>query len=208
MKKLTIVFMVLVLMLLPYKVMASQSTSDEVTLSNCVDGNSARFLLGLTEIKVKFIGIEAEEKIIDDETDEINNSFVKDYVCNAFKEAKKIKIEYEPNADREDKYGRTQAWVYIDDVLLQEDLVKQGYAKTVYLNDNYLHTTELKSALTYAKTKKLGIWKNEVEVSKEPKEEEKKEKKSKGLFQTIIDFFVDLFNKLIKLIDDLISNIF
>ena len=209
MKKLTTMLMALVMLLLPLRVMAGGSSSDEVTLSNCVDGNSARFMLGVTEIKVKFIGIEAAETIIDDETDEINESFVKDYVCNAFKSAKKIKIEYEPNTNRNDKYGRIQAWVYVDGVLLQEDLVKQGYAKVIYLNDNYLHAAELKEALSYAKDKKLGVWKNEETVSKkeETKVEEKTEE-SKGFFGMILDFIGDLFNKLIKLIDDIISNVF
>ncbi len=207
MKKVTIL-LVLVLMLLPLRVMAEKSTSDDVTLSNCVDGNSARFMLGLTETKVKFIGIEAEEKIIDDETDEINDSFVKDYVCSTFKGAKKIKIEYEPNSEREDKYGRVLAWVYVDDVLLQDDLVRQGYAKVVYLNDNYLHANELKEALEYAKSKKLGIWKNEPDSQKEETNEEPEKSESKGLFQMILDFIGDLFDKIIKFIDDLISNIF
>ena len=133
-------------------------------------------------------------------------SFVKDYVCDALKSAKKIKIEYEPNIEREDKYGRIQAWVYIDGVLLQEDLVKQGYAKVVYINDDYLHAKELKSALSYAKEKKLGIWKNEEEKV-EPKKEEEKEERSKNFFEIIIDFIVGLFDGLIKLIDDIISNI-
>ena len=207
MKKLITTVMVIVLLLLPLKVMAAQSTSDEVTLSNCVDGNSARFMLGLTEIKVKFIGIEAEEKVTANENDEFNESSVKDYVCEAFKGAKKIKIEYEPNSDREDKYGRTLAWVYIDDLLLQEDLVRQGYAKVVYINDDYLHASELKEALNYAKSKKLGVWMNEP-AAVENETEEVKEEKSKGLFEMILDFIGDLINKIIKLIDDLISNIF
>ena len=207
MKKLITTVMVIVLLLLPLKVMAAGTTSDEVTLSNCVDGNSARFMLGLTEIKVKFIGIEAEEKVTSNENDEFNESSVKDYVCEAFKGAKKIKIEYEPNSDREDKYGRTLAWVYIDDLLLQEDLVRQGYAKVVYINDDYLHASELKEALNYAKSKKLGVWMNEP-VAVDNEKEEVKEEKSKGLFEMILDFIGDLINKIIKLIDDLISNIF
>ena len=207
MKKLITTVMVIVLLLLPLKVMAAGTTSDEVTLSNCVDGNSARFMLGLTEIKVKFIGIEAEEKVTSNENDEFNESSVKDYVCEAFKGAKKIKIEYEPNSDREDKYGRTLAWVYSDDLLLQEDLVRQGYAKVVYINDDYLHASELKEALNYAKSKKLGVWMNEP-VAVDNEKEEVKEEKSKGLFEMILDFIGDLINKIIKLIDDLISNIF
>lgn len=206
MKKLTIILLVLTFMLFPIRVLAAGSTSDEVTLSNCVDGNSVRFMRGLTEIKVKFIGIESEEKIIDDETDEINESFVKDYVCSLFKSAKKIKIEYEPNAEREDKYGRIQAWVYVDNVLLQEDLVKQGYAKVMYLQDDYLHAMDLKNAQAFAKENKAGIWKNEPDKEEE-KPVEKEEKKSKGFLDTILDFIGGIFDAIIKFIDDLISNI-
>ncbi|MBR1385532.1 MAG: thermonuclease family protein [Bacilli bacterium] len=208
MKKITLL-LILLTIILPFKVFAANEvTSDTVTLSNCVDGNSARFMLNLGEIKVKFLGIEVEETIKDDETDEINESLVSDYVCNALKNAKKIKIEYDPNSEKEDKFGRIQAWVYVDDTLLQKDLLSLGYAKIMYINDDYLHIDELKEAQNSAKEKKLGIWKEEKEESQEEKEEQDEKEEKVGFFQMIFNFLGDIFNKLINFIDDLISNVF
>ena len=210
MKRYITLFMLL-LIILPIRVTAKDLSGDTVTLSNCADGNSARFMLGLHEIKVKFIGIEVEEKIKDDETDEINGSLVSDYVCSILKSGKKIRIEYEPNVEKEDKFGRIQAWVFVDGVLLQEDLVKNGYAKIMYVDEDYTYLEKLQEAQKFAKENNLGIWKDYVEPEKEPEEKEekkKKTKKNKGIIETIIDFIVGIFNKLFELIDDLISNIF
>jgi len=208
MKKLLII-LTIISIILPFRVIAKGLSSDTVTLNNCVDGNSARFMLGLNEIKVKFLGIESEEIIKDDETDEINGSFVSDYVCSTLQSAKKIRIEYEPNIDKEDKYGRIQAWVFVDDVLLQEDLVKNGYARIMYVNDDFTYLERLKEAQSFAKENKLGVWK-EFEGDIEPKEEpkENKSKREKGILEKIVDFIVGIFNKIFEFIDDLINNIF
>ncbi len=206
MKRLLLCFIIFSLVfLLPYKSFAKNSV-ETVTLNNCVDGNSARFMLGLGEIKVKFIAIETEDIIKDDEMDEINNSLASDYVCETLKSAKKIKIEYEPNASVEDKYGRIQAWVFVDDVLLQEDLVSLGYSKIMYLNDNYKYSAQLKEAQKKAKEMGLGIWKNEKEEIVEEVNVIENEK-PKNFFETIIDFFKGIFNSLLSFIDSLIDNI-
>jgi micrococcal nuclease len=208
MKKLTVLIMLLTL-LLPIKTFAideeNESKQDIVKLSNCVDSESARFILGVGEIKVKYIGIQLEEKVIDDDSDEINGSFVSEYVCNSLKNAKEIKIQYEPKINKEDKFGRIQAWVFLDGVLLQEDLIVNGYARIMYLEDDYLYTEKLKAAQNYAKENKLGIWKEKEE---QPVEEPKKEvKKSKGIIESIIDFFASIINKICEFVDGIIKNI-
>lgn len=207
MKK-TIIILAMLSVLLPIRINALESseiTSDTVTLSKCVDGNSARFMLGLSEIKVKFLGIDVEEKIKDKSTGQIDENYISNYVCEALTSAKKITIEYEPGIEKEDKYGRIQAWVIIDDELLQEDLLKNGYAKVMYLNDEYTYKDEIKEAQDYAQENRLGIWEDE-QVEKENKET--KEKNSKGFFETIFDFIGDLFQKILDFIDNLISDIF
>ena len=154
MKKL-IIFLLVFLTFIP-KINA-ETTSDTVSLSNCVDGNSSRFMLGVSEIKVKFLGIEVEEKIKDETTLEINETFISDYVCNLLKSSTKIKIEYEPTIEKEDKFGRIQAWVFVDDVLLQEELVRIGYAKVMYLNDDFLYADKLKEAQTNLEMEKENM---------------------------------------------------
>ena len=209
MKKITILLMLLTL-LLPVKTYANEEEtekvqeikSDVVKLSNCVDSESARFILGVGEIKVKFIGIQLEEKELNDE---INENFVSEYVCKLLKEAKEIKLQYEPNIENEDKFGRVQAWVFVDDILLQESLITNGYARIMYIEEDYLYADKLKEAQNYAKENKLGIWKEKEEEQKE--EEKEEEKKSKGIIESIIDFFASIINKICEFVDGIIKNI-
>lgn len=181
---------------------------DIVTLNNCVDGDTARFMLGVEEINVKFLGIQSEKSIKDDLDDEINEAFVKDYVCSALTNATEIKLEYEPNIERKDKFDRVQAWVFVDGVLLQDDLVKNGYAKVLLVEDNYTYKDILVSSQTEARNKKLGIWKEDEVPQEENKEqEEEKEEKNRNIFQIIIDFFVDIIKNIIEFFDNIISDI-
>ena len=205
MKKIITLLLILII-IFPVKSYATEPTSDTVTLSNCVDGNSSRFMLGLGEVKVKFLGIEVEEIIKDETTGEINETFISDYVCSLLKGAEEIKIEYEPNTEKEDKFGRIQAWVFVDGNLLQEELVKIGYAKVMYLDNEFLYAEKLKEAQNYAKENRLGVWKDEI-VDEEPKEEEPEKEEPKGFFSIVLNFIGELFNKLIKFIDDIISKV-
>ncbi len=180
---------------------------DTVTLSKCVDGNSARFILGDNEIKVKFLAINSDNVIKKADEDETNGSLVSYYVCSLFENANDIKIEYEPNSDKEDKYGRILAWVYVDGYLLQEHLLKLGYAQIAYLYDDYSYNDILVEAEQYAKDKKLGIW--EKEDSQKSNEElsynETKEEKKDNIFTIIFNFIGEIFEKFMDFIDKIMN---
>lgn len=200
MKRKIIIIILLFTLLLPIKAIANESQSDVVSLSNCANSESARFILGVTEIKVKFIGIQFEEN---DESNDINEDFVSNYVCETLKNAKEIRIEYEPNIEKEDRFGRIQAWVFVDDILLQEDLINKGYVKVMYLEDNYTYTEKLKDSQKKAKEDKVGIWN-----LKEDEQEEKivkEEKKSKGILDMIVDFLASIFRAIRDFIDSIIN---
>ena len=119
---------------------------------DCIDGDTAVFLLDQKETKVRFLAIDAPE---------IDTTFGKEvasYVCNVLKKSEKIHFEFEETASK-DKYGRTLAWVYVDDQLLQKILVEQGYAEVKYIYDDYKYVEQLENLQKQAKEKKLGIWK-------------------------------------------------
>lgn len=196
MKK-TLLFFLLII-IFPLNVL-SANKKDNVTLSACVDANSARFMLELKEIKVKFIGIDSQDSINFD-----NKDFsVSDYTCSLLKNAKNITLEYEEGL-KEDQYGRIQAWVLIDNALLQENLVRNGYVKPIFIEKNYKYFNQVNEAEKNAKENNLGLW----TATEEEKTIEEKVKKKKNFFEKIIDFIVDIFNKLINFIDKLIKEIF
>ena len=206
MKKLLLIISLLIIFV-PINTLALEG-EDEVTLSNCVDSTSARFILNNKEIKVKFIGIEAGEFIITDELDEINGGSVDEYVCSLLKNAEKIKIEYEPNISDEDKYGRTNAWVFIDDELLESHLVSLGYAKVAFLYDDYKYNDEILEKEKEAKEKNLGIWKEKEPIEDRTIEEDiVEEEEPKDFFGVIGDFFKGIFNGIVDFFNGIVEDI-
>ena len=206
MKRIIIISFLLLTLILPIEVKAVE-TSDNVSLSSCVDSESARFIRGVLEIKVKFIGIQSEEKIKASENDEINGSLVDDYVCSLLENAKSIRIEYEPKLQNEDKFGRIPVWVFVDGSLLQEDLIRNGYARAMYLEDDYKYADKIKEAQSYAKEQKLGIWMDKEDTQEESTLQTQEEEESKGIIEIIIDFIISIFRKIKEFVDNIIKNI-
>lgn len=58
-----------------------------------------------------------------------------------------------------DKFGRLMALVYVNDLLVNEDIVKNGYG--LYQREGGTETETLKAANTYARENKLGIFSQE-----------------------------------------------
>ena len=85
-----------------------------------------------------------------------------EYTCKRIKKAKKITFEYDPKSDKEDKFDRLLAWVFLDGKLLQSDLVENGYAKVAYLYDDYKYTKTLIEKQELASAKGIGIWNDDA----------------------------------------------
>lgn len=141
----------LILLLIPINIYAK----DVVTLDKCIDGDTASFYINGNLEKVRFIAINAPEytsKI------EYYGKESSEYVCNKLTNAKSIELEYDPKSDMKDKYDRVLAWVYVDNELLQKDLVKNGYAEVAYIYDKYLYVDDLCSIQDNAYNNRVGIW--------------------------------------------------
>ena len=69
----------------------------------------------------------------------------------------KVTLEFEKSA--RDKYGRLLAYVFADDVSVQETLIREGYARVAYIYEppyKYLETYQ--NAEQKAKSERLRIW--------------------------------------------------
>lgn len=207
MKKIMVYFMIFVFSIInvPYVFALSSESKSIVTLSNCVDSTSARFMQNNNEIKVKFIGIDTANALSSSINEEISVETVNNFVCDKLKNAKKIELELEKEMEEKDKYDRYNAWVFIDDVLLQDILVKEGYAKTYYLYENYKYYDILKQDENSAKDAKTGIWNVKEEEKIEVIDESEKEE---SLFDMLLNFVNKVFEKILKFVDDLIKNVF
>lgn len=72
-------------------------------------------------------------------------------------EGKKVILEFD--MEKQDKYNRWLAYVYIDGKMANEELLKEGYAKLLVIPPNTKYYTRLKAAQNEANEAKRGIWK-------------------------------------------------
>lgn len=133
-----------------------------VEFSKCVDGDTIKIILNEKEYTVRMIAIDTPESVHPTKGVEYYGKEASEYTCNKVTNAKKIELEYDENSDKTDKYDRLLAWVFVDETLLQKELVANGYAKVAYLYDNYKYTKELESAQELASVKNIGIWNEEA----------------------------------------------
>lgn len=145
-------------------IMNVYANKEEVILNKCVDGDTARFIIGGEDIKVRFLSIDAPEIEKEDKEADPYGMESSVYTCEKLTNANKIYLEYDEAADREDKYGRLLAWVWVDDSLLQANLIENGLAKVRYTYDKYKYNDLLLQKENKAKEEKINIWSGYVPV--------------------------------------------
>lgn len=188
MKKYLIIFLS-IFMFIP-KVYAGEMI--DVTLSSCVDGDTAVFILNGEKVKFRFLAIDTPESVKTNSPVEFMGKEVSLYTCSTLTNASKIQIMYDDKGTKIDKYGRSLAWIYVDDILLQEDLVSKGYAEVAYVYYKYDFIENLCSRQKEAKNKSLGIWKaNRKEGYCKTKSNNKNEKEEKYDYIKIINYIID-----------------
>ncbi|PMB24285.1 thermonuclease family protein [Fischerella thermalis] len=94
---------------------------------------------------------------------------------NAAKEHLQALIQGDPvtlefDVERQDKFGRTLAYVWKDKVLLNEQLVKEGQALFVGRSPNHKYDQRLERAQQWARIMGLGIWNPEKPMRFTPAE--------------------------------------
>jgi endonuclease YncB( thermonuclease family) len=69
------------------------------------------------------------------------------------------KVRLEKDIEEKDNFGRLLKYVFVDNIFVNLELVKNGYAHVLTIYPNVKYLNQLKEAETKAKEKNLGIWK-------------------------------------------------
>lgn len=172
-----------------------------VKFNDCVDGDTAKFIYNDEIIIARFLAIDTPETKHPTKGEEPYGKEASEYTCKVLKEANEIKLEYDENADKTDKYNRHLVWVFVDGKLLQKQLIKEGLANVAYLYGDYKYTDILEEAEQIAEDNKLGIWSSNIENynNNYQTDEENTIKNKKGLNISIYKF-IDVYKEYILLI--------
>lgn len=134
---------------------------EKVTFSKCVDGDTIKVTIDNEVKTVRMLAVDTPESVHPTKGVEFFGKEASEYTCNIISNASKIELEFDPGSDREDKYDRLLAWVWVDDTLLQDELIKNGYAEVAYLYGDYKYTSLLQDHQKIAEASKIGIWNEE-----------------------------------------------
>ena len=146
MKKYIILF---ILLFMPITVVFAEE-KETVTLENCNSLNQIWLNRNNEVIRVGLLAYDTGDTSL--------NKEIQEYACNKLKSATKIEIEKDINNKTEDKYNRELVWLYVDDVLLQEDLILNGYGMVNHVTDDFSNIDNLCSKEANAIKNKKGIW--------------------------------------------------
>jgi micrococcal nuclease len=131
-----------------------------LNVTKVVDGDTFWVNDGTSKgLKIRLIGVDAPES---------RKTFKKE-VGYYGKEAKiyltkllirkKVRLEYDLN--RTDQYGRTLAYVYLEDgTFVNAELVEKGFAMTLTVPPNVKFANEFLKLQTEARQNKRGLWKD------------------------------------------------
>ena len=153
-----VIFILLIAFVLSVK---EEDSKFIVKLESCVDGDTAKFVTDDCIQTVRFLAIDTPETVHPTIGVEPFGKEASAFTCTELTNANTIILELDSDSDKYDKYDRLLAWVFVDDILLQDKLIDKGYAKTAYLYGDYKYTDLLLQSEEEAKAEQRGIWYNE-----------------------------------------------
>lgn len=129
-----------------------------VTLTRTVDGDTIKVMYNGKEETVRYL-------LVDTPEEKKPGTCVQLYAVSAYNKNKqllnsgKITLEFETNGDKRDKYGRLLAYVFVNGKSVQEELLKEGYARVAYIyNPPYKYLSKYQSDEKMAESKHINIW--------------------------------------------------
>ncbi|AFY46271.1 micrococcal nuclease-like nuclease [Nostoc sp. PCC 7524] len=147
---------------------SSVSNQVEVRVARVVSGQTLE-VVGMAEqpnliSQVRLVGVDApdlRQYPWGEQSKELLEKLVGDLT-------KPVKLEFDIEA--KDKIGRTLAYVWKDNQLLNEQVIKQGYALFVERSPNQKHNQRLERAQQWARIMGKGIWNPEKPMRQTPAE--------------------------------------
>lgn len=125
-----------------------------------IDGDTVIVDIDGREVKVRMIGIDTPESVASEYYEKENTEqgeIASEYTKNLLK-GKQVYLEYD--VEKVDKYGRTLAYIYLEDqtTMVNEILIEEGYAMIMTISPNVKHAKTFYQLQKQAQKAKKGFW--------------------------------------------------
>jgi micrococcal nuclease len=138
----------------PYELIGNNAVT--ATVVRVVDGDTIDVVFASTTdpVRVRYIGVDTPE-LYQGQDPECGSSEASAY--NSALVMGRV-VELVSDQDDTDRYGRLLRYVYVDDIMVNEQLVRDGYATTMTIRPNVTHADRFMALARQAMTDKVGIW--------------------------------------------------
>jgi len=125
-------------------------------VTEIIDGDTIKIILKEEEFTVRFIGIDTPETVHPTKKVEAFGIEAKEFIKNRLLN-KNITLKFDKN--KFDKYNRLLAYIYVNNKMVNSELIKVGLAKA-YLNFPFIYSSEFEQIESNAKDDRIGMWTN------------------------------------------------
>ena len=157
-KRLHYSFLLLFIILAVYSVVDWISVPEAKTyeVSRVVDGDTIIVVFEGKEERLRLIGLDAPESVHSDPERNVPYGSISAEFTREQLEGRKVTLEFD--LQERDQYGRLLAYVYLDDELFNELLIREGHAKAGTYPPNLKYNELLHEAEEQAREEALGLW--------------------------------------------------
>jgi micrococcal nuclease len=127
-----------------------------VKVDRVVDGDTAKVFYGGDSEYVRYIGIDTPESVKPDSPVECFGEESKRFNAELLARDPKVRLVFD--REKRDHYGRLLAYVYSGDTLLQEELLRRGYATTLEVSPNTSRADRFQRLEDEARNAGRGLW--------------------------------------------------
>ena len=139
-----------------YPAITHSTDLQQAYVSRVVDGDTIEVLINEKTYKIRYIGIDTPETV---DPNRPVGSFGKE-ASDKNKELVLGKtVQLEKDVSDVDKYGRLLRYVYIDNVMINAELVRLGYAKASTYPPNVKYAELFVKLEKEARESNVGLWK-------------------------------------------------
>jgi micrococcal nuclease len=134
---------------------AAGGRSARATVTRVVDGDTVEVSLGGATEDVRYIGIDTPESVIPDQPAECFGERASRFNASLV-DGEEVGLVFD--VERRDQYGRLLAYVYLGDELVNAELVRRGFARTLTIPPNTDHADLFARLAQAAGNAGRGLW--------------------------------------------------
>lgn len=127
-------------------------------VTHVTDGDTFDIMIDGTKSRVRMLGINTPESVDPRRPVECFGREASNYLKGLINN-KQVTLEKDPNKPDADEYGRLLRYVFLGDININEQMVRDGYAyEYTYRSEQYIYQNQFKQSEKLARDAGRGLW--------------------------------------------------